>query len=83
MMKRSIYITRYKEPLAGGIITCRYIAENIHQVNRYVEDYLHGEIMSIECEAGCICIMDNMFPPVDKESIGYVWTKIPDPAARK
>lgn len=72
-----MYLVKYAEPLAGHEITCTYISENVHQVHRYIEEYLHGELVELTLKGRCICIMDNMFPPQEKDAKNYIWTKIP------
>lgn len=76
-MQRNIYMVKYREPLGGVELSCRKVAENIHQVNRYVNEFLHGTVTSIVLEGPCIIILDDMFPPVLAESKDYVWAKVP------
>lgn len=76
-MQRKMYFVKYKEPLAGAEIFTTYIAANVHQVHRYVEEYLHGEVIELSLKGSCICIMDRMFPPQTKDEQNYIWTKVP------
>lgn len=76
-MERKMYFVKYKEPLANAEIVCTYIAANVHQVHRYIEEYLHGELVDLSLKGSCICIMDNMFPPQEMDADNYIWTKIP------